>query len=233
MSLQSVSPDIAANVRHVTRQLAQAARDCGRDPADVSLVAVTKTQPANAIRAAMAAGCTDFGENYLQEAVPKIASLGDLPVTWHYIGAIQSNKTRPIAEHFHWVHTVSRLKIAERLSAQCPPGKTLNVTLQVNIDDDPAKAGTAPEEVADLLAAAAGLPNLRVRGLMTILQRESAPLASYRRLAELFEALLPVAPDTWDVLSMGMTGDFREAVAAGSTRVRIGTALFGERRSRH
>lgn len=232
MSLQSISDDIAANVSTVKRQIAQAARDSGRHPDAVQLLAVSKAQPEAAIRAAAAAGCTDFAESYLQEALAKVTALADLPLTWHYIGAIQSNKTRAIAEHFQWVHTVSRLKVAERLSAQCPPGKVLHVTLQVNIDGDPAKAGVTPEETAELLAAVAALPGLRLRGLMTILQRDSQPLASYRRLAALFETLAVRAPAGWNVLSMGMSGDFREAIAAGATHVRIGTALFGERPSR-
>ncbi len=202
---------------------------CGRAPGQVHLVAVSKTRPAEQIRQAAAAGCTEFGENYLQEAIPKIRSLSDLDVSWHFIGAIQSNKTRAIAEHFDWVHTLTRAKIAERLSRQCPPGRTLNVTLQVNIDQDPAKAGVAPEAAAPLLQAISGLSNLRVRGLMTILQRDSPALSSYRRLATLFDDLRRHAPQPWDTLSMGMSGDFADAVAAGATHVRIGTALFGPR----
>lgn len=230
MSLQSISPDIAANVRSVRARIDQAAVAAGRDPGDVHLVAVSKTQPAAAVRAA-AAVCSDFAENYLQEALPKIEALADLPLTWHFIGAIQSNKTRPIAEHFHWVHTVARARIAERLAAQCPAGRTLNVTLQVNIDGDPAKSGVAVEETRALLDAAARWPNLRVRGLMTILQRESPPRPSYERLAALFHELAPQAPACWDTLSMGMSGDFHDAVAAGATHVRVGTAIFGERQS--
>lgn len=235
MTLQSVSdhmPDISANVRRVRADIDAAARACGRDPATVHLLAVSKTQPPAAVRAAAAAGCTDFGENYLQEAVAKIEALADLDVRWHFIGAIQSNKTRQIAEHFHWVHTVGREKIARRLSEQCPAGRVLDVTVQVNIDDDPAKAGVAPEEAGALLAAMTALPNLRPRGLMTILQRDSAPLASYRRLADLFERLAPAGGAHWDTLSMGMSGDFAEAVTAGATWVRIGTALFGPRTAR-
>ncbi|MEQ8858311.1 MAG: YggS family pyridoxal phosphate-dependent enzyme [Pseudomonadales bacterium] len=237
MSLQSITSDdspqraaaIAANVAGARAAIASAAEACGRNPADITLVAVSKTKPAALVRAAAAAGCGDFGENYLQDAVAKIESLADVPATWHFIGAIQSNKTRQIAEHFHWVHTVARQKIAERLSAQCPPDRILNVTLQVNVDEDPAKAGVDPAQASRLLAAVRDLPNLRVRGLMTILQRDSAPLASYRRLADLFESLRPGAPQPWDTLSMGMSGDFAEAIAAGATHVRIGTAIFGAR----
>lgn len=233
MSLQSISPDIADNVREVRQAIDLAARRSGRDPADVRLLAVSKTHPEDRVRRAAAAGCTDFAENYLQEALPKMAALADLPLTWHYIGAIQANKTRPIAEHFHWVHTVSRQKIAERLSAQCPPGGTLNVTLQVNIDDDPDKAGIDPDAAAELLAATAALPNLHLRGLMTMLHRDSEPRASYQRLADLFAQLRGVAPACWDTLSMGMSGDFADAIAAGATHVRIGTAIFGPRSTAH
>lgn len=228
--MQPISHSIADNVRHVRGRIEAAARDAGRDPASVRLVAVSKTQPVALIREAAAAGCTDFGENYLQDALPKIQALADLGLAWHFIGAIQSNKTRDIAAHFHWVHTVARRRIAERLSRQCPPGKTLDVTLQVNVDADPAKAGVAPEETAELLDQVRSLPNLRVRGLMTILERDAKPLASYRRLAALFARLAETAPQPWDTLSMGMSGDFREAIAAGATHVRIGTALFGPRR---
>lgn len=242
MTLQSISvtggSDIAGNVEQVRRRIDEAARRHQRQGDRITLIAVSKTQPAERIRQAAAAGCRHFGENYLQEAEPKLAELRDLPLTWHFIGAIQSNKTRAIASHFHWVHTVSRLKIAERLSAQCPPGRRLDVTVQVNIDDDPDKAGVEPADAAALVAAMATLPNLRVRGLMTVLKRPADgapagdPLASYRRLQDLFRQLAPSAPATWDTLSMGMTGDFEDAIAAGSTHVRIGTALFGPRAPR-
>ncbi|NBC22499.1 MAG: YggS family pyridoxal phosphate-dependent enzyme [Gammaproteobacteria bacterium] len=235
MSLQSVSgnsPDIAANLATVRRAIDDAARACGREPGAVHLLAVSKTQPADVVRRAAAAGCTDFGENYLREAVAKIEDLADLDVRWHFIGAIQSNKTRLVARHFHWVHTLAREKIARRLSEQCPDGKTLDVTLQVNIDDDPAKAGVAPEHVAGLLAAVRGLEHLRPRGLMTILQRDSEPLESYRRLADLFDRLAADGGEHWDTLSMGMSGDFAAAIEAGATWVRIGTSIFGPRQAR-
>lgn len=229
MSIEPQANSIVHNVQAVRRQIAEAAVRCGRHAEDVQLVAVSKTRPAAMIVEAVAAGCVHFGENYLQEAIPKLETLSGLDVTWHFIGAIQSNKTRPIAEHFHWVHTVSRAKIAQRLSDQCPPGKALNVTIQVNIDDDPGKAGVAPESTAGLLDAIGGLANLHVRGLMTILRRDSPPQASYERLAALFHELAARAPAPWDTLSMGMSDDFREAVAAGATHVRVGTALFGPR----
>jgi PLP dependent protein len=229
MSLQSVFQSVAANVHAAQASIVDCARTAGRDPDDVHLVAVSKTRPAAAIRAAAAAGCTDFGENYLQEALPKIQSLADLSLTWHFIGPVQSNKTRLIAEHFDWVHTVARVKVAERLSSHCPEGKRLNVTLQVNIDDDPDKAGVAPEAASALLDAVAVLPNLRVRGLMTVLRRDSDPTVGYRRLADLFNALGATAPATWDTLSMGMSADYPAAIAAGATHVRLGTTLFGAR----
>jgi PLP dependent protein len=229
MSLQSIPQSVAGNVRAARTSIADSARAAGRDPDDVRLVAASKTQSDAAIRAAAAAGCTDFAENYLQEAVPKIQRLADLNLTWHFIGAVQSNKTRLIAQHFHWVHTVARVKIAERLSSQCPAGKRLNVTLQVNIDDDPDKAGVAPDEAPALLEAVAGLPNLRVRGLMTVLQQDSDASTGYHRLADLFARLASIAPAPWDTLSMGMSADFPDAIAAGATHVRLGTTLFGPR----
>jgi PLP dependent protein len=225
MTLQS----IASNIAEVRREITAAARACGRDPGDIELIAVSKTQPAGAVREAAAAGCRAFGENYPAEAAEKQDALGDLDVTWHFIGAIQSNKTRLIANRFTWVHTVSREKIAHRLAEQAPPGRRLNVCLQVNVDRDPNKAGVAPEDAAALLAAVRALPNLQVRGLMTILHPATSPAAGYGRLAELFAALRPEAPERWDTLSMGMSADYREAIAAGATHIRVGTAIFGER----
>jgi pyridoxal phosphate enzyme (YggS family) len=227
--LQSISSAITNNVRRVRAQIAEAASACGRDPSEIRLVAVSKRKPTELIRAAFAAGITDFGENYLQEAVEKTESLRDIDVTWHFIGAIQSNKTRSIAQHFHWVHTVASEKIARRLSEQCPPDRTLNVCLQVNVDQDPNKAGVSPEHAGKLLASALAMPRLRLRGLMTILQQDTDPAAGYRHLAELWTALKASAGPHWDSLSMGMSGDFEAAIAAGATHVRIGTAIFGAR----
>ncbi len=227
MTLQSIAQNIAA----ARREIASAALACGREPDDVQLIAVAKTQPAAALRAAAAVGCTAFGENYLSEAIAKQDELADLTLAWHYIGAIQSNKTRLIASRFDWVHTVSRAKIARRLSEQTPDGRTLNLCIQVNIDRDPNKTGVAPESVAALLADIRELPNLQVRGLMTMLHPASPPLASYQRLARLFEDLRPAAPANWDTLSMGMSNDYREAIAAGATHIRLGTAIFGPRQA--
>jgi pyridoxal phosphate enzyme (YggS family) len=225
MTLQSIAWNVAA----VRREIAAAAQACGRDPDGIELIAVSKTQPAEAIRAAVAAGCRSVGENYPAEAAAKQDLLGDLDIEWHYIGAIQSNKTRLIASRFTWVHTVSRGKIARRLSEQAPPGKRLNVCLQVNVDRDPNKAGVDPDELGDLLAEVRTLPNLRVRGLMTILHPQSSPRAGYGRLAALFDTLRVDAPQPWDTLSMGMSADYREAIAAGATHIRVGTAIFGAR----
>ena len=220
---------IAANLASVRAQIAAAAIAAGRDPADVVLIAVSKTQDRYAVEAAVAAGQRHFGENYVQEALDKIADIADETLTWHFIGAVQSNKTRSVAKAFDWVHTVDREKIAVRLDAQCPEGKRLNVCLQVNVDEDPNKAGVIPSAAGKLLDTCGKLPHLRVRGLMTILDPRSDALASYGRLRDLFESLKPGAPDCWDTLSMGMSGDFSAAIAAGATHVRVGTAIFGPR----
>ena len=220
---------IAANLATIRGQIAAAALAAGRDPADVELIAVSKTHGSDAVTAALAAGQRHFGENYLGEALGKITDIDDDRAIWHFIGAIQSNKTRALARSFDWVHTIDREKIARRLDEQCPAGKRLNVCLQVNIDDDPNKSGVPPSATGKLLDACAGLANLQVRGLMTILDPHSNPLASYARLKDLFESLRPQAPPGWDTLSMGMSGDFAAAIAAGATHVRIGTAIFGPR----
>lgn len=192
-------------------------------------MAVSKTRPASAIRDAWASGVRDFGENYLQEALDKIAQLDELPLVWHFIGPIQSNKTKSIAEHFDWVHSVDRIKVARRLSEQRPAHlPSLNVCLQVNISREASKSGVLPEDVADLAAAVAALPNLTLRGLMAIpapaedSDSRRAPLAALRELMASLD--LPL-----DTLSMGMSDDLTEAVQEGATIVRIGTALFGER----
>ena len=207
----------------------------GRDSASVHLIAVSKTKPASAIEEALAAGQIDFGENYVQEAVGKIETLAGRDAVWHFIGAIQTNKTRDLARCFDWVHTVSRAKVARRLDDQCPPGKRLNVCLQINVDGDPNKAGVAPEAAGALLQECLPCERLALRGLMTILDPRTDPQVGYNRLRELFEELAPQIPRIresqaeWDTLSMGMSGDYLEAVAAGATYVRVGTAIFGPR----
>ena len=224
MALQSISENIAA----ARDAISLAARGADRNPDDISLIAVSKRKPATDIAAAASAGIQDFGENFLQEAIPKIEALAHLPLRWHFIGAVQSNKTRAIATYFHWIHTVDRVKIARRLSEQCPENKILNLCIQVNVDGDPNKNGVAPQDASRLLRVLADLPRIRVRGLMTMLDRSSDPGESYARLAEIFASLRPVA-NQWDTLSMGMSRDFREAIAAGATHVRVGTAIFGPR----
>ncbi len=220
---------IAKNIAKVRTRIREAAQACGRDPETVGLLAVSKTKPAAAVREAHACGQRDFGENYLQEALNKQAELSDLALTWHFIGPIQSNKTRPIAEHFAWVHSVDRLKIAQRLSEQRPAHlPPLNICLQVNVSGEASKSGCAPEELPALALAVSQLPNLRLRGLMTIpeptrdVAQQHAACARLRQLRDDLNLGL-------DVLSMGMSDDLEAAIAEGATWVRIGTALFGAR----
>ena len=223
---------IADNLQRVRARMEQACRACGRDPASVTLLAVSKTFGADAVRQAHAAGQTAFGENYIQEAVDKMSAVPDLPLTWHCIGPIQSNKTRLVAGHFDWAHTVDRLKIAERLSVQRPAQRApLQVCLQVNIDGGPNKSGVAPGQALALAREVAQLPGLTLRGLMTI--PEPAPdfataLAVHRQARALFDDLCD-AGLALDTLSMGMTADLEAAIHAGSTMVRVGTAIFGGR----
>jgi pyridoxal phosphate enzyme (YggS family) len=220
---------IADNVLSVSARIYAAAQAAGRETAAVGLLAVSKTKPAEAVREAHAAGIKDFGENYLQEALEKQAQLTDLPLSWHFIGPIQSNKTRPIAEHFDWVHSVDRLKIAQRLSEQRPAGLApLNICIQVNVSGEASKSGCSAADLPALAAAVAALPNLRLRGLMAIPEptedraAQDAAFATVRRLQQ--ELDLPL-----DTLSMGMSHDLESAVAQGATWVRVGTALFGAR----
>ena len=190
---------------------------------------MSKTKPAAAVREAHAAGLRDFGENYLQEALGKQAELADLPLNWHFIGPIQSNKTRPIAEHFQWVHSVDRLKIAQRLSEQRPAGlPPLNVCLQVNVSGEASKSGCAPEDLPALAEAVKQLPNLRLRGLMAIPEPTAERAAQHAAFARLRELLLDLNLGL-DTLSMGMSDDLEAAIGEGATWVRIGTALFGAR----
>ncbi len=223
---------ISANLQAVHARIAAAARAAGRDEKDVSLLAVSKTWPAEYVRLAADAGQHAFGENYVQEGVAKVAELESLGLAWHFIGPLQSNKTRPVAESFDWVHSVERMKIAERLSEQRPAGKSpLNVCLQVNVSGEASKSGCAPEEAVALAKAIAALPNLRLRGLMCIpepAEDVEAQRRPFRQLRELYEQLraegLPL-----DTLSMGMSHDIEAAIAEGATMVRVGTAIFGER----
>ena len=225
---------IASNLQAVRERIATACTSAGRSVEDVTLLAVSKTFGPGALREAHAAGQLAFGENYVQEALQKMADLADLPLQWHCIGPLQSNKTRPVAEHFDWVHTVDRLKIAERLAAQRPPERPpLNVCIQVNVDGGPTKAGVAPAEALALARAVAALPGLRLRGIMTI-PEPAADFMAARALHAGAKAVfdqLNAAGLALDTLSMGMSADLEAAVAEGSTMVRVGSAIFGGRRA--
>lgn len=225
----TVMSTIAENIAKVRVRIREAEQAKNRTPDSVQLLAVSKTKPAAAIREAFACGLADFGENYLQEALLKQTELADLPLTWHFIGPIQSNKTRPIAEHFDWVHSVDRLKVAQRLSEQRPANlPPLNVLLQVNVSGEDSKSGCSPAELPALAQAVAQLPHLKLRGLMAIPEPTediAAQHAAFARLRELMQAL-NLGLDT---LSMGMSHDLEAAIGEGATWVRIGTALFGAR----
>jgi len=216
----------------VRERIAAAARAAGREPGDVALLAVSKTFAAGEVRAAFAAGQREFGENYVQEALEKIAALSALPLIWHFIGPIQSNKTRAIAEHFDWVHSVSREKIALRLAQARPPGLgPLDICLQVNVSGETSKSGVAPAEVQPLAEAVRALPRLRLRGLMAVPEPGDDIGLQRRRFSGLRLLLeqLNGAGFGLDTLSMGMSQDLEAAVLEGATIVRIGTAIFGER----
>jgi pyridoxal phosphate enzyme (YggS family) len=223
---------IQSNLQAVNERIATACAAAGRDRASVQLVAVSKTWPAAAVQEAAAAGQIDFGENYLQEALDKIAALSALRLRWHFIGPIQSNKTRPVAEHFDWVHSVDREKIAERLNAQRPEGlPALNVCIQVNISGETSKSGIEPAALGPLAREVARMPRLRLRGLMSVPEPTGDEALSRRRFASLRDLLEGLKRDglAVDTLSMGMTADLEAAVAEGATMVRIGTAIFGSR----
>lgn len=225
---------IADHLERVHQRIRQACQAAGRPADSVQLLAVSKTFGPDAVRQAHAAGQTAFGENYIQEGVEKIAALRDLPLQWHCIGPIQSNKTRLVAEHFDWVHSIDRLKIAQRLSEQRPAHlPPLQVCLQVNTDGGPTKSGARPQEVLALARAVADLPHLVLRGLMTIpdpVEGFDDTVALHRRATELFEQVRrELALPQWNTLSMGMTADLEAAIHAGSTLVRVGTAIFGTR----
>lgn len=223
---------ISDKLQAVRDRIARAARAAGRDAAEVGLLAVSKTWPLASVLEAAAAGQSAFGENYVQEAVDKALATVDRGLEWHFIGPLQSNKTRPVAEHFAWVHSVDRLKIAERLSAQRPEGlPPLQVCVQVNVSGEASKSGCAPDQTLALCRAVAALPHLKLRGLMAIPEPaadEAAQRVPFRRLRELRDAVV-AAGIPLDTLSMGMSHDLEAAVAEGATIVRIGTAIFGER----
>ena len=225
-------PLLDDNIAKLHQRIRLSAEKYHRPESRILLLAVSKTRPAEDIRAAFEAGLSEFGESYLQEAVEKIHTLANLPLTWHFIGPIQSNKTRPIAEHFQWVHSVDRLKIARRLQEQRPDGLApLQVCIQVNISGEASKSGADAAEVRPLAQAIAEMPNLELRGLMAIpaaTEDEAAQHRAFARLRSLLEDLQSDYPDL-DTLSMGMSDDLEAAIAEGSTIVRIGTALFGPR----
>ena len=223
---------VTENLAYIRDLLAKSAADAGRDAESIRLLAVSKKQPVSSVIEAAAAGQCDFAENFVQEGLEKIAGAGRDDLCWHFIGHLQSNKTQAVADHFDWVHTVDRFKIAERLSNQRPKHlRDLNICLQVNIDDEPGKSGVAVIEVIDLARQMAALPRIRLRGLMCLPKMRSdveAKREPFARLRELSDTLLTdgIAVDT---LSMGMSGDFQAAILEGSTIVRIGTAVFGPR----
>lgn len=223
---------ISANLQAVLARISEAARNCGRAPEEIRLLAVSKTWPASCVLEAARAGQKAFGENYVQEGVDKVHNAARPDLEWHFIGPLQSNKTRPVAEAFQWVHSVDRIRIAERLSQQRPDHlPPLQICLQVNISNEDTKSGIPVEEVATLARQVSHLPRLRLRGLMTIpapssdLEMQRLP---FRRLRELFEQLNREGL-ALDTLSMGMSNDIEAAIAEGATLVRVGTAIFGER----
>lgn len=223
---------VTENFRKIQDLLAKAAADAGRSPDEILVLAVSKSKPASAVLEAYAAGQRDFGENFVQEGLEKIAAVARDDVTWHFIGHLQANKTRAVAQHFHWVHTIDRLKIARRLSEQRPDDSPpLNVCIEVNIDAEASKSGVAVDEVASLASAVVELPQMTLRGLMCLpamrdtFEEQRRPFARMRGILQsLNESGLSL-----DTLSMGMTADYAAAIHEGATIVRIGTAIFGAR----
>lgn len=224
---------IPANIAKVLQQVSTAVEKYQREPDSVRVMAVSKTQPSTAVRKAAEAGLSDFGENYLQEALDKIEDCKDLALTWHFIGPIQSNKTRPIATSFDWVHSVDREKVLRRLSEQRDSSLApLNICIQVNVSKEASKSGVAPEDLPALLTLANSLPRLRLRGLMAI-PAATDSFAAQKQACDILTALFLDAQQQYpglDTLSIGMSADLEAAVASGSTMLRIGTAIFGARR---
>ena len=228
-------PKIENNIADVSKRIDQCAAECGRDPREILLLAVSKTRPVGDIRQAMGAGQTHFAENYLQEALDKITQLEGENLCWHFIGPLQSNKTRSAAENFSWVHSVDRLKIAQRLSAQRPENLApLNLCLQINIDNEPSKSGFSPQQALEAAVEIADLPNIVLRGLMAIpiaraeRAEQRIPFALLRELKDQMNELLDNSRKL-DTLSMGMSGDMESAILEGATIVRVGTDIFGSR----
>ena len=232
MTIANTMHNIEKNLAAVRDQIRVSAQACGRNPDEITLLAVSKTKPVQDILTAYAAGQRDFGENYLQEAEKKISELQDKDIIWHYIGPIQSNKTRAIAEHFDWVHSVDRYKVAHRLNRQRPASRLpLNILIQVNIDDEASKSGIRLDEIQPLAQQIQDLPQLQLRGLMAIPARHQNPADQRKPFAQMQRALLNMQQycPQCDTLSMGMSGDMQTAIEQGSTLVRIGTAIFGAR----
>ena len=239
-TLRQIMTTIAHKLQSVQAQIFESCQKCGRQPTTVQLLAVSKTFPASAVREAALAGQRAFGENYIQEGVEKIAAVRAMaevpPLQWHCIGPIQSNKTKLVAEHFDWVHTVDREKIAQRLDAQRPEGLApLQVCIQVNVDGGQTKSGCSPDEVLALAQAIAQLPRLQLRGVMSIPDPQAdaqAMLAVHRKVVQVFTQLRDSAlvdATALDTISLGMTADMDSAIAAGSTMVRVGSGIFGAR----
>ncbi len=226
---------IADNIKNVSQRIQKATKFASRDKKSVQLLAVSKTRSVDELKSCIQSGLTHFGENYLQEALVKIEALTEQPLTWHFIGPIQSNKTRAIAEHFSWVHSVDRLKIAQRLNEQRPKNLgPLNICIQVNINDEESKSGIPLNELDALCKTISTLSNIKLRGLMTIpasSQDDEALRASFRSMNTAFKELQLQYPSI-DTLSMGMSGDIEAAIEEGSTMVRVGTALFGARKKK-
>ncbi|MDO8438252.1 MAG: YggS family pyridoxal phosphate-dependent enzyme [Nitrosomonadaceae bacterium] len=224
---------IASSLQAVNARIARVAQSVSRQPDEITLLAASKTNPAEAVREAWLAGQTIFGENYLQEALAKMPALADLPIEWHFIGPIQSNKTKRIAENFAWVHSVDRAKIADRLSKDRSESLLpLQICLQVNVSGEDSKSGVAPEELAALAAHVVRLPRLKFRGLMAVPEITTATAlqrSQFHLLRELFDRLKRDGYEL-DTLSMGMSEDMDIAIAEGATLVRVGTAIFGPRR---
>ncbi len=223
---------VTENFRKIQDLLAKAATEAGRNPDEIRLLAVTKRKPVASVLDAASAGQRDFGENFVQEGLKKMDEADRDDLIWHFVGHLQTNKTKPVAERFHWVHTVDRLRIAERLSRQRPHyAGDLNICIQVNIDDETAKAGVAPADTPELAQAVSELPGLRLRGLMCLPGIRQNFMEQRRPFAEMrvLKASLEESGINLDTLSMGMTADYRAAIHEGATIVRIGTALFGAR----
>ena len=225
--------ELESNLSKTKKAIELSCKLIAKDPSSIRLIGVTKTQSTDTIRQAYNAGITDIGENYVQEALTKMDRLRDLDIGWHFIGNIQSNKTRLIAENFAWVHSVDSLKLATRLSDQCPRGKTLNLLIQLNVDQDPNKRGIDVSETTELVSKATYLPNIKIRGLMIILSEQTNPLVGYKTAYKIFEKLKTLKSHQeniyWDTLSMGMSKDFEQAILSGSNTIRLGTNLFGPR----